>query len=194
MKSTTILYSIIILSVGFLLGCANLETAGTQSQGLPKTEQTSAAKTPLVEKTTSPAQSNDILSRDYKTAENALGKALADKKNEVVKLGLQSPILAIRLKTADAVRELDDTVYVPSLIAALEDNRGIMDGGSETQNMQRDLTESLVAGLEKLTKMKFNISEQLTPEDIQEVLKKSGEWWEVNKKDFENTETKSKPQ
>jgi hypothetical protein len=181
MKSTTILYLIIVLCGGFLTACANLETSGTQSQELPKTGQTSAAKTTTpAEKANAATQDKDILSRDYKTAETALNKAVTEKNTAVVKLGLQSAILSIRLKTSEAIKELDDKAFVPSLTDALEENQSILDGGSETRVMQVDLNKSLVANLEKLTGMKFNLSEKPTFEEMQQVIKKSREWCAAN--------------
>jgi len=180
MKSTTILYLIIVLCGGFLTGCANLETSGTQSRELPKTGQTSVTKTTPVEKANSTTQDKDILSRDYKTAETALGKAVTEKNTAVIKLGLKSPILAIKLKTAEAIKELDDVAFVPSLIETLEENQIVIDGGSETQGMHAYLKVTLVAGLAKLTGIKFNVSENPTFEEIQEVIKKSREWSAAN--------------
>jgi HEAT repeat protein len=135
-------------------------------------------------------QQNTILSKDYQIARKALDKAVLEKDLETIKLGLKNPILDIRKKTVEAMAKIGDETFVPNLIVALEQNQGIIAGGSEIQSLQNKLNEIIISTLEKLTKLKFNISEKLSSEDIDEVIRKSREWCSANKKNNENTEIK----
>lgn len=160
-----------------LFGYANPKNAGAEPRGSTRNRPASAAASTPTSTPAPAACASDILSRNFQTAEKALGQALTEKDAATIKLGLKSPILSIRLKTAEAVQDLDDKSYVPSLIDALEETCcAMIDGGTETQMMQKDLNRTLVDALEKLTKTKFNLPEDLSPRDFEEVIKRSREW------------------
>lgn len=106
-------------------------------------------------KKTIPAQQNkEILSKDYKIAEKALNKAVFEKNKDTIRLGLKSPILEIRAKTVKEIGKLADETFVPNLIEALEENQGIIDGGSEIQVMQQELNKDIVSVLEKFDQLR----------------------------------------
>lgn len=173
MKCATNLFLIAMLCLS-LNGCSNLETGIAQTKEPSEVEQTTAQKSASIQ------NKKDILSDDYATAEKALKKSVLEKNKDTIKLGLKSPILDIRKKTAEAIAKTDEETFIPNLIEALEQNQGIIGGGSEIQSLQNELNETIVSTLEQLTKLTFKVSEPLSPEDIQKILKESREWWKIH--------------
>lgn len=151
-------------------GCNSLETSLAHTEGHPSTQSTQP--TTMLEQ-----RDDDILSRDYAVAEKALNKAVLEKNHATIRRGLENPILPIQQKTAEAISEIDDETFVPNLIIALRKNQSVMAGGSEIRGLQNKLDLTLIAALEKLTKIEFGVSEKLSTNDIEGVIKKSEEWW-----------------
>lgn len=180
MKCATNLFLIILLCIS-LNGCSNLETSIAQTNEPSAVEQTTAFQDASIQ------NDNKILSEDYAIAEKALNKAVLKKNKDTIKLGLKSPIPDIRKKTVEAIAKIGNEAFVPNLIVALEQNQGIIAGGSEIQSLQNKLNEIIISTLEQLTKLKFNISKPLSPEDIKEVLDKTKDWCKTNKKVCEET-------
>jgi hypothetical protein len=155
--------------------CTNLEPGMTQAKEPFEIQQPATQTTPVIE------QDNNILSKDYAVAEKALNKAFLEKNNNIVRLGLKNSILSIRLKTVEAIREINNETFVPSLIEALQENQILLEGGSEIQSFQEELNKTIISTLEQLTKLKFNLSNPISSKDIKEVLDKSQEWCKSNK-------------
>lgn len=157
-----------------MTSCATLETSVAQTKEQFETERSG---TPV---SVSPKQDKAILSKDYATAEKVLNKAVLEKVRETIRLGLKSPILTIKQKIVQAAAELDDKTLILDLIEALSENQLLLEGGTETKIMQGDLNEAIIFALEKLTEIKFSVSEKVTSEDVSEILKKSREWLKNN--------------
>lgn len=173
MKCTTNLFLFIVLCI-YLSGCSNLQTSVAQTKEPVITGQSTPQKSPLME------QDNDILSNDYKIAEKALDKAVLEKDKNTIRIGLKSEFLDIRKKVVEIIAEFNDEAFIPNLIIALQENQGLIGGGTETQIFQNDLNKAIISALEHLTKLKFEISEPLSSEDIQKVLKESQAWWKIH--------------
>lgn len=176
MKHFASLFLLVILSVN-LISCAvsedNLAQTGEGSKPTPTNSQ----------RNISMKQDDNILSKDYSVAEKALNKAVLEKDKETIRLGLKSPIFSIKQKTAEAIAEIKDKTFVPSLIEALEKNQGVIAGGSEAEVMQQELNKAIVYALEQLTGLQLLFSENLSADDIQRILNESREWWKTYQKE-----------
>lgn len=174
MKRTTKLFLFIVFFIS-LNGCTNFETSVVQTKKPLMMEQ--PQKSPPME------QDNDILSSDYTIAEKELDKAILKKDKNAVKAGLKSEFLNIKKKTVQTIEEFNDKTFVPDLITVLEENQSIIGGGTETQIEQNNLNRAVISALEHLTELKFEVSNSLSPEDIEKVLVKSKDWCKSYKKD-----------
>jgi hypothetical protein len=128
------------------------------------------------------SKNDGILSGDYNIAEKALKEAVLEKNKTTIKRGLKSQFLDIKIKTVKAIAELNDETFVPHLIKALQDNQGIIGGGSEVQVLQDSLNKTIISTLERFTTLKFKVSEPLTSENIKEVLDKTQDWCKTHNK------------
>ena len=140
-------------------------------------------------------QDDKILSRDMEVAKKALTEALENKDKETLRLGLKNHRLLLSEKNSEAlmnaVIEMKDITFVPNLTDALERNRGIIAGGSESQGFQNHLTKVIVKVLQELTGLHFDISNSLTLEgeyneqlkEINEVIKQSREWYKTHQQE-----------
>jgi hypothetical protein len=186
MKQTINISLLLILFLMGLVGCTNIETR------VQYTKDMSIAESLNLKENWQPMQENDILSKDYNIAERALNKAVNEKNKDFIKLGLKSTILAIRLKTVEAINKIADYAFVTNLIDALQENQGIIDGGSEVKIQQEDLNTAIIQGLERLTKLKFKVSKQLTAIEIEDIIKKSNNFLDEQKKIIEKKAIKTK--
>jgi hypothetical protein len=173
MKCIISLILLIIFLVG-LSSCTASQEGLEQTQDLSKTVQMNSLENIPMK------QDDGILSKDYAIAEKALVKAILEKDKKTIKLGLKSQFFPIKQKTVKAITEIKDKTFVLDLIIALHGNQSIFTGGTETEVMRNDLNKVVVFALEQLTGLRFHSSENLSPEDIQKILKKSREWWEIN--------------
>jgi hypothetical protein len=169
--SATYLFIVTVLSS--LSGCNNFETSLVATKESDKFEQVKVTPESI-------KQTSEILSKDYTTAEKALKKAVTEKDEKTIRLGLKSPILTIRKKTVEAIAGLGDKMLVSELINTLSGNQILLDGGTETKIIQDDLDKAIISALEKLTEIKFKVSERISPEDIAEILRLSREWLKNN--------------
>jgi hypothetical protein len=128
-------------------------------------------------------EQNPILDKDYTIAKRALDKAVLQRDKETIRLGLKRDSLDFKREVVHAIEQLKDKLFVPDLINALEGNQITMRGGTETKLLQQELNEAIVSALKKVTNINFLISDKLSTDDIQQVLKKSREWWKVNKEE-----------
>ncbi len=156
------------------MACAGFGASADRSNQTIKPE-------PPVVQNTPPIQKNEILSKDYAVAEKALNKAIEEKDVNTLRTALKSQFLPLKQKAVEAIADLNDKTFVPDLIDALEENRGVIDGGSETQIFQEQLNKTLVSTLQRLTKLKFDVSEKPTSEEMDEIVKKVREWCKNNK-------------
>lgn len=171
------LFVILAITIGItLISCNKLEQTKVQ------TKDSFENKKPLPQIIPTIKQDNEILSKDYNIAEKALSKAVKEKDKHTIRLGLKNPILTIRLKTVEAIKESDDkTFFVGDLIDALSENQLILEGGTETKIFQKELDRNIVSALEILTGLNFPRIENLSSKDIEKILKESREWLESNK-------------
>jgi hypothetical protein len=124
-------------------------------------------------------EQNPILNKDYTIAKQALDKAVLQRDRETIRLGLQKKSLIFKKDVVQGIEQLNDKSFVPDLINVLENNQVAMTGGTETRLLQQELNEAIVSALKKITKLDFQFSEKISADDIQQVLKKSREWWNI---------------
>lgn len=122
-----------------------------------------------------------ILNKNYSTAEAALNKAIKEKNNETIRLGLRSQILPIRQKTAEAISNTDVKTFVPDLVKALRENQGIISGGTETQLLQQDLNRAIITAIENLTDIQFNVTTDLSPDEVKKFIRITEKWCKQHK-------------
>jgi hypothetical protein len=173
MKWATNLFLFIVFCI-CLNGCSNFETSMAQTKEPLITEQPTPQKSPPTE------QDNDILSNDYTIAGKALDKAILEKDKNTIRVGLKSEFLDIRKKAVETIEEFNDETFVPNLIVVLQENQGLIGGGTETQIQQDNLNKAIISALEHLTKLEFKVSTPLSFEDIEGILKESQEWWKTH--------------
>ncbi len=158
---------------------------------LLRAEHHLATKRPTAQQSPPMEQVNDILSKDYQLAEQALEMAILAKNRNTIGLGLKSMFFNVKIKAAQTIAAIDERSLVPNLVEALQRNQGVISGGAETQMMQNDFNAAVVSALEHITKLKFRVSERLASEDlrgyrpfssaeIHEVFDKTRDWCESN--------------
>jgi hypothetical protein len=164
-------FSLSLSLVGFcLLSCNSIQTTVAPESALPSVPHH------LLRATPQPEADLNVLSRDYAVAEIAINNAVLTGNKATLKLGLESPIITIKQKAVEAIPETTDEDFVPSLIAALQSNQGLMAGGTEIQILQNNLNVSVIVAIATLTKMKFKVSEHPTSAEVSEVILRSQEW------------------
>ena len=134
-----------------------------------------------VNKQQSDEMTEQILSKDFAVAKQALDENILLKNCELVRLSLKHQSLIIKRQAAEALAELEDRRSVPYLIEALENNQFLLRGGSETKILQSKLNKAIVLALEKLTGLDFATEDTVTDSDIKQIIQKSKHWWNSNK-------------
>lgn len=141
---------------------------------------------------TPPGTNSDVLSDDLGIADPALSDAISDENISIIQLGLSSRFTRIRIRSANALGKLRDPAAIKSLIKALQENQGIIGGGTETQIEQAELTREILFALERITKIKFEASDRLAASDLKgyaplssnelkEIITKIDHWCESDK-------------
>ncbi|HMS40446.1 MAG TPA: hypothetical protein PKE69_09485 [Pyrinomonadaceae bacterium] len=134
-------------------------------------------------------QETPILSKNYSVAKLALNKAILEKDKSTILLGLNGFSLLIKRDAVQAIKQFNDKSFVPNLIKALDENQGVMSGGSETEAEQQELNKGIILALKQLTGLEFSYltNSSTIPcfsdcpsKDILRVLKESREWWKKN--------------
>lgn len=125
---------------------------------------------------------DDILSRDYSTAQRALSHAIAKGDRTVLRRGLKSQLFSIKLAVVTAVAETTDQTFVQTLLETLQNNQAIFSGGTETEALQNDLNFELIVALAKLTGMRLNVSRSVSRQQIKQAIQKSSSWHQRNRK------------
>lgn len=125
---------------------------------------------------TNVGQDEKILSNDHAVAKAALDEAIAKRDFDRVRFGLASYFLSYRITAAKALRESGQKRFVPFLADALEANRAIISGGTETQIRQNDLTLVLVKGIEQLTNLDLGLGPKPTDARIVKAVEKTRRW------------------
>jgi hypothetical protein len=123
-----------------------------------------------------PLVPSDILKKDYDAALAALDAAVSIADTQVVTSGLGNPIITIRIKSAEALKDLCDEKCVPALAARLEATRGRIDGGTEMQLFQVELKQALIAALRKITGLDLPASKDPTSREIDRIARLVRDW------------------
>lgn len=176
---------ILLLIFLYLTGCASPSTSVESKESTGMNGSLSPTSTP----TTDPESL--VLSTDYSVAERALRKAIVEKDSSTIRKGLKSQFTGIKIEAVKALSELNDASSIPQLVETLKLNQGVIDGGSEMQGLQNELNKAIVLTLEQLTGLEFVVTKRLAEEkinhykpfsveEIEEVEKRSREWWKDN--------------
>jgi hypothetical protein len=121
-------------------------------------------------------QEHPILSRDYKVAKQALNKAVLERDEATIRLGLKANSILLKKNVFQAIRQLYYQWFVPDLIVALEENQTV-GKGIETQVERQELNKSIVFALKHLTGLGFSGTENLSSDDIKRILNETREWY-----------------
>lgn len=120
------------------------------------------------------SQENPILSIDYACAKRALDKAVSERDEATIRLGLKKGSLIIRKDVIRAVQNAYYQTFVRDLAAILEEIQV-----TET-NESEDLKKTIVAALIHLTGLSFPLSDNRSKSEVQEIVKQSREWYRAN--------------
>jgi hypothetical protein len=131
-------------------------------------------------------QESPILSSDYKIAKQALEKAIYERDEATLKLGLMANSMILRQEVFRTVANLSYQWFVPDLVKALEENQTITDKGIKTVSEQKQFNKSIISALARLTGLEFFPNEKILPaEEFLEIQNKSLEWYETYQKQIE---------
>jgi hypothetical protein len=124
-----------------------------------------------------------ILEGNYEVAKQTLDEAVLSKDTSTIKIALKQrrfgPVF--QSDAVAAVEQLRSQEFVPDLVEALEKNQGIAwRGGSEIDAEQKKLSGDIVSVLSFLTGIQFPSTDNLTPQDIETILRLTHEWWKVH--------------
>ena len=125
----------------------------------------------------------DVLSKDYAKAEKAPKRAIERGDKRIIRLGLKNENILIKKTAVIALGKIKDKQSVPNLIQVLSDNQVVMNGGNEIVAMQTDLNRAVFFALTGLTGLKFDVSDALSSDDVNNIIKQSRMWWKVNQSD-----------
>ena len=127
-------------------------------------------------------------------AEQMLNQAIADRNYEPIRFLLAKGSFPVKNKAALAMADLADRAFVPDLIVALDQNRGVSAGGSEIQIEQEMFNKAIISSLESLigrkfeapdarstSESKFPIPDEYSVMRIRRILDQSRAWWNKNK-------------
>jgi hypothetical protein len=132
------------------------------------------------------AQEPPILSSDYKIAKQSLDKAVYERDEETLKLGLKANSVRIRQEVFSVVASFSYKWFVPDLVKALEENQTITDEEIKNLSEQKQLNKSLISALARLTGLGFSPNEEILPADeFLEIRNKSLEWYQTYKEQID---------
>ncbi len=118
-----------------------------------------------------------ILNKDYIIAKQALNKAVSERDEATIKLGLETSSVLLKKDVLQAIRQLYYQWFVPDLVAALEENQTATNKGTVTRIEQQELNKSIISALQHLTGLGFFPTENLSIEEFQGIQNKSLEWY-----------------
>ena len=132
---------------------------------------------------------------DSSTANAALDEAILERDVNMIQIGLKSRSLFVKIRAAETLAEVGGDSSVCPLVEALEFNQGLIGGGTEVQILQNQFSQALVVTLEKLTSMKFKVSDRIadklissytpfSPEEMKEIISKTQKWCDPPKRQF----------
>jgi hypothetical protein len=131
-------------------------------------------------------QEAPILISDYKTAKEALEKAIYERDEITLKLGLKTNSAILKQEVFRAIANLYYQWFVPDLIKSLEENQTTTDKEIKTSSEQKKLNKSIISALAHLTGLEFFPNEKILPtEEFLEIRNKSLEWYKTYQKQIE---------
>jgi hypothetical protein len=132
-------------------------------------------------------QQNPILSKDYTVAKQALDKAIAERDEATIRLGLKGGSVSFQKDIVQAVRNAWYQSFVPDLIVALEDNQVFTIAKAENTSERQELKKVIVSALMHLTGLRFPNTEELSKNDVQKIVEESREWYRANEPEIQQT-------
>lgn len=170
---------LVVIWVLFVVVCSAQTSVSTNQPSLDNQSQISRANSP--EQPELP-----ILSSDYKIAKQALEKAISERDEATLRLGLNANSAMVRREVFQAIANLYYQWFVPDLIKALEENQSAT--GKEMENLAelKKLNKSIIAALQNLTGLGFFANEKiLSVDEFLEIRNKSLQWYETYEKQIE---------
>jgi hypothetical protein len=147
-----------------------------------------------ISQTSSPEkQDSPILSGDYKIAKQSLDKAISERDEATIRLGINASSAQLRRDVYQAIANLYYQWFVPDLIKALEENQNFDNDGIKTRSEQKKANKSIISALQHLTGLGFFPNEKILPaEEFLEIRNKTLEWYETHEKQIEEAMQKER--
>ncbi|MGB7068427.1 MAG: hypothetical protein WBD22_02950 [Pyrinomonadaceae bacterium] len=121
-----------------------------------------------------------ILSKDPKVAKEALDKAISERDEETIRLGLKKAQLSFKKEITLAVRNAYFQSFVPDFIDLLE----VIQAGDKhievKQAHQQELKEAVIAALVHFTGLRFQNGGSISNNDVENIIQESREWYRAN--------------
>ncbi len=131
-------------------------------------------------------QESPILSKNYRIAKPSLDRAVSERDEATLRLGLNANSIMLRREVFQAIANLYYQWFVPDLIKALEENQNRTGKELETRSEQEKLNKSIISALQNLTGLGFSANEKILPaEEFLEIRNKSLQWYETYEKQLE---------
>lgn len=156
--------------------------------GTPTSQKETAQKQiSMAMKTQTMLRENPILSEDYAIAGKALDKAVSERDEATLRLGLKEGSPSFKKEIVQAVRNAWYQSFVPDLIAALEKYQVSTGAKIENTSDEQELKKAIVSALMHLTGLRFPNTEELSESDVQKILEESREWYRTNETEIQQT-------
>lgn len=129
-------------------------------------------------------QENLILSDDYNIAKKTLEKAVAERDEATLRLGLKKGSLSIKKDVIQAVRNAYFQTFVPDLIAVLEE---IQTSEKAETDEQKQIKRIIIPALMHLTGLRFQQQEEFSRDDTQKIIEESQQWYRANEAEIQQS-------
>jgi hypothetical protein len=139
------------------------------------------------EMTPAELQENPILSSDYAVARQALDKAIAERDEVTLRLGLKKSNASFAKEIVQAVKNAYYQSFVPDLTAMLEELRVSPGDDKGLTAEKREVEKAIVSALMHLTGLRFSVTENLSADDVQKTAEQSRLWYAANEAEIQKS-------
>lgn len=143
-------------------------------------------QTQISQTSSSKQQDSPILSNDYKIAKESLDKAISEHDEATLRLGLKLATPSFQKEIIQAVKNAWFQSFVPDLIDILANNQN---SNKAKTGEQQELKKTVVSALMHLTGLRFPNTEQLSKNDIQQIIEESQQWYRENEPEIQQALT-----
>jgi hypothetical protein len=174
------MYDVISAILWLVLAANPGDSPAPQQQQQNGQNQTIAAETTPAE-----LQENPILSSDYAVARQALDKAIVERDEVTLRLGLKKSSAAFAKEIVQAVKNAYYQSFVPDLTTMLEELRAGDEKGLTAE--KREVEKAVVSALMHLTGLRFSVTENLSADEVRKTAEQSREWYAANEAEIQKS-------